>query len=87
MRKKELTVLQNASKILPTLKIRVEGEVFRSLNKKKWNKAIQEITIIKNGMQCSSIPWCQQFGGMSCLHISHTRRLILLPCEWRQTFL
>jgi hypothetical protein len=43
MRKKELTVLQNASKTPPTLKIKVEGEVFHSLNKKNRTKLYRRL--------------------------------------------
>lgn len=55
MRKKELIVPQNASKTLLTLKIRVEGEVFCSLNKKNRTKLYRRL--LSSRMGCSVAPY------------------------------
>jgi hypothetical protein len=55
MRKKELIVLQNASKTLSTLIIRVEGEVFHSLNKKNRTKLHRRL--LSSRMGCSVAPY------------------------------
>jgi hypothetical protein len=52
---KERIILQNASKTLPTLKIRVEGEVFSSLNKENRTKLYRRV--LSSGMECSVAPY------------------------------
>jgi len=62
MKKKELIVLQNASKTPPTLKIRVEGEVFCSFNKKNRIKPL-----LSSRVGCSVAPYLGANHSEECL--------------------
>jgi hypothetical protein len=61
MRKNELIVPQNASKTLPTLNIRVEGEVFCSFSKK--NRKKLDRRLLSSRMGCIVAPYL----GANCL--------------------